>query len=107
MRPLQIGAHRSELIFRPCLCARTKRLRYVCGLPESKCSGALVAASSSERHGRALHSVRAGVANQKMFVSRRRAEDHPALTILSFAFENRAVIALGGIRMKQKVKGST
>jgi hypothetical protein len=51
--------------------------------------------------------VRAVVVNQKMFASRRRAEDHPALTILSFAFENRAVIALGGIRMKQKVKGST
>jgi len=35
------------LIFRPCLCVMAKRQRDVCALPESECSGAPDAASSS------------------------------------------------------------
>src|ERR1035441_7753296 len=35
------------LIFRPCLCVMAKCLRDVCALPESECSGAPDAASSS------------------------------------------------------------
>jgi hypothetical protein len=44
---LKICASGLALIFRPCLCVMAKRLRDVCALPESECSGALDAAASS------------------------------------------------------------
>jgi len=45
--PLKIRTLGWAWIFRPCLCVMAKRLRDVCGLPESECSGAPDAASSS------------------------------------------------------------
>jgi len=80
-----------------------KRLRDGCALPESECSGAPDAASSSARHGRARHSVRAVVVNRNAFVSnggrlqRPAGRGLPTLPIPPFEFENWAVIALGGI----------
>jgi hypothetical protein len=48
-RPCPLENPRMELalIFRPSLCVMARRLRDVCGLPESECSGAPDAAPSS------------------------------------------------------------
>jgi len=39
-RPLENSRVGWALKFRPCLCVMAKRLRDVCSLPESECSGA-------------------------------------------------------------------
>jgi len=80
------------LIFHPCLCVMAKRLRDVCALPESECPGAPDAASSS-----ALICRRRG--DESHFNSRCwfliRASSRRLLRYGEF--ENRAIIALGGI----------